>query len=96
MTLGDEAMRWVYAVSLRSSRSAGDAALLTLLAVFLVVVWRLAAALFRQHGGPVTPTIRTATRPDGARASAGTPLRPPGPMHSARVLGGERRSIGGS
>ena len=96
MTLGDEAMRWLYAVSLRSSLSAVDTALLALLAIFLVVVWRLATAVLRQHRGPVTPTIRAATRPDGARAGGGTPLRPAGPMHSARILGGERRSIGRS
>ena len=96
MTLGDEAMRWLYAVSLRSSLSAVDTALLALLAIFLVVVCRLATAVLRQHRGGVTPPLRSAPRPDGARAGGGTPLRPPGPMPSARVLGGEHRLIGRS
>ena len=97
MTLEDEAMRWLYAVSQRSDVLVVDTALVALLAVFLVVAWRLTRTLLQKprERGRVTPPRRAAHRPNETRPGGGTPLRP-GPMPSARILGGEHRLVGRS
>jgi hypothetical protein len=96
MNLEDEAMRWLYAVSLRSPVSAIDVALGMLLAVFLVSLWRLGRAARRQRRGrePDSAVRRPARPHDGARAG-GAPVRS-GPIPSARIMGAERRVVGRS
>ena len=97
MNLEDEAMRWLYALSLRSSVSAIEAALGTLLAAFLVSLWRLARAALRHHRGRRHEAAARASARlhDAARAVASAPARP-APIPSARIMGVERRVAGRS
>jgi hypothetical protein len=94
MTLEDEAMRWLYAVSLRTSAFALDLVLGLLLTLFVVVVWRLTWAVLRRDFDRelAAPPLRSARRPDGAR-SPGAPSARPGPLPGARISGAERQLV---
>ena len=94
MTLEEEAMRGLYAASLHASVSTVDVVLGTLLAVFVVVAVRFVRVLVRPRRESESATLLRSERgPDGGRPRGGAPIRP-GPMASARVLGGERRVAG--
>jgi hypothetical protein len=96
MSLEEEAMRWLYAASLRPSVFAVDAALGVLLAVFLVVVWRLMRAAPRRRSEHEPPTLfRLVRRRAGAKGfgPVGKAVRPV-PVASTRALGVERQSVG--
>jgi hypothetical protein len=96
MSVEDEAMRWLYALSLRPGVFALDLALGVLLIVFVVAAWRLTSALaprrFDTNASHARP-LRPATRLDGASAlgNAGTVVRPD-PAPTARGLVAGRRS----
>jgi hypothetical protein len=93
MSLEDEAMRWLYAVSQHSTGFALDMGLGLLLTAYVMVVWRLVTTVLRQRreGEPATPALCSTRRPDGALA--GGSIRS-GPMTSTRVVGAERRLAG--
>lgn len=93
MSVEEEAMRWIYALSLWPGATALDVALAFLLIVFLVAAWRLMRALVprRFDSNPSHDrALRSATRLDGFRApgNAGTTARPdPTPALPGLVAG---------
>jgi hypothetical protein len=98
MTVGDEAMRWAYALALRPGVIGLDAALAVLVVVFVIAAWRLTALLvLRRFDTSGTNTsharpLRSVVRLDGAPAFNAGAVGRPGPTPTARSLGADRQS----